>query len=255
MVNSCETKNRAYIGVCVVNKHCQCRQNFTNHVHRRRWILVAAKVHHDPRHVPEERQRNVWVDEGNERLDNAKTDDVIATLRAITCTQQCQHLLSPLLVANWRPTDMSFVITSINTVIIITIINFIIINTVTVTLNIQLNTVIIQQRKTTTKSLEGPQNLYLQSWKKFCIQKKLLFSTSLCARGWPYYLRTVPQNTKWKCLAKCTLWVGQQHSTSITVMILRCIITCDEKDKTALSWVSTRLEGMYSYSAGQPYPF
>jgi len=70
----------------MVNKHGQRRENFTNHVHWRRRILVAAKVHHDPRHVPEERQRNIWVDEGDERLDNAKTDDVIATLRAITCT-------------------------------------------------------------------------------------------------------------------------------------------------------------------------
>ena len=89
---SCETQNRAYVGVCMVNEHGQGWQNFTNHVHRWRWILVAAKVHHDPRYVPEERQWNAWVDERDEWLDDAKADDVVATLWAVTCAQR--HLYS-----------------------------------------------------------------------------------------------------------------------------------------------------------------
>jgi len=75
----------------MVNKHRQCRENFTNHIHWRRWILVAAQVHHDPCDVPQERQRNVWVDERDKWFDNAKADDIITALRAITCAYQCQQ--------------------------------------------------------------------------------------------------------------------------------------------------------------------
>ena len=68
----------------MVNKHRQRRQDFAYHIDRRRWIFVATKVDHDPRDVPQERQRNVWVDERDKRLDNAETDDVVATLWAVT---------------------------------------------------------------------------------------------------------------------------------------------------------------------------
>ena len=77
-----------YIGVAVVNKHCQRRQNLTNHIHRRWRIFVAAQVHHDPRDIPEERQRNTWIDEGDEWLHDAEADDIITTLWPITCIKQ-----------------------------------------------------------------------------------------------------------------------------------------------------------------------
>ena len=89
-----------YIGVSMVDKHCQCRENFTNHIHWRRRILVAAQVHHDPRDVPQERQRNTWVDEGDKRLDDAEADDIIAALWTVTCAKcacQCQHSSSQIL--------------------------------------------------------------------------------------------------------------------------------------------------------------
>ena len=72
----------------MMNEHCQCWKNITNHVHGWRWIFVAAQVHHDPRDVPQERQRNIGIDEGDKRLDNAKADDIITALWAVTYAYQ-----------------------------------------------------------------------------------------------------------------------------------------------------------------------
>lgn len=75
----------------MVNKHRQRRQNFADHVDRRWRIFVTAEVHHDPCDVPEERQRNVWVDEGDERLDDTEADDIVAALWSITCAAMSQQ--------------------------------------------------------------------------------------------------------------------------------------------------------------------
>jgi len=76
----------------MVNKHRQRRENFADHIDRRWRIFVTAQVHHDPRDVPEERKRNIWVDEGDEWLDNAEADDIVAALWTVTCTSMCQQL-------------------------------------------------------------------------------------------------------------------------------------------------------------------
>ena len=86
LLNSSETKPVTYVGVGMVNKHCQCRKNFANHIDGWRRILVAAQIHHDPRDIPEERQRNVRVDEGNKWLDYAEADDVITAHWAVAYT-------------------------------------------------------------------------------------------------------------------------------------------------------------------------
>ena len=75
-----------YVGVGMVNKHCQCWKNFTDHIDRRRRVLVTAEVHHDPRDVPQKRERNIGINERDEWLNNAQADDVVPTLRTITWT-------------------------------------------------------------------------------------------------------------------------------------------------------------------------
>ena len=68
----------------MVNKNGKCWQDLSDHVDLRRRLLAAAEIHHDPRHVTQERQRNCGIDEGNERLNDAEGHDVITTMWTVT---------------------------------------------------------------------------------------------------------------------------------------------------------------------------
>ena len=39
---------------CMMDKHIQCRQNFTNSLNRRRWVFVPAQIHDHPCHISQE---------------------------------------------------------------------------------------------------------------------------------------------------------------------------------------------------------
>lgn len=75
-----------HIGVCVVYEHSKGRQQFLDSRLRRGWVLVAAEVHNDPSDVAQKRDGNIGSDECQQRLDDAQTNDIVTTLRTITCT-------------------------------------------------------------------------------------------------------------------------------------------------------------------------
>ena len=68
----------------MVDKHIEGRQNLPDGLHGRRRVLVPAQVHHDPRHVAQERNWDFRVDEAEQGLDDAEPDDVVTEVRTVS---------------------------------------------------------------------------------------------------------------------------------------------------------------------------
>ena len=77
-------QSSTYVGVGVMDEVAKGRQYLLNRLNRRGRVLVATQVHDDPCDVAQERDRYRRVDEDEQRLDDAQTDDVVATLRTVT---------------------------------------------------------------------------------------------------------------------------------------------------------------------------
>jgi len=75
---------RAHIGVCMVNKNGKSWQDLADHFNLWWWFLASTQVHHDPRHITQERERNCGSDERDKRLYYAKRNDIVATMRTVT---------------------------------------------------------------------------------------------------------------------------------------------------------------------------
>ena len=72
-----------HINVTVVDKHVECRQNLPDGLYWRRRVLVPAQIHHNPRHVAQERDWDFRVDEAEQGLDDAEPDDVVTQVRTV----------------------------------------------------------------------------------------------------------------------------------------------------------------------------
>ena len=68
----------------MVDKHIEGRQDLPDGLHGRRRVLVPAEIDHNPCHVPQERDRDFWVDEAEQGLDDAEPDDVVPKMRTVS---------------------------------------------------------------------------------------------------------------------------------------------------------------------------
>ena len=66
-------------------EHAERRQYLLDRLHGRRRVLVAAQVHDHPRDVAQEADGDCGIDERQQRLHDAQTDHVVATLWTVTC--------------------------------------------------------------------------------------------------------------------------------------------------------------------------
>ena len=69
---------KSYIHVRMMDKHVKCGQDFTNSLHRGRWVFVPTQVDHYPRHIPEKSDWDVWTDKGQQGLHHTQLNDIIS---------------------------------------------------------------------------------------------------------------------------------------------------------------------------------
>ena len=75
---------KSYIHVRMMDKHVKCGQDFTNSLHRGRWVFVPTQVDHYPRHIPEKSDWDVWTDKGQQGLYHTQLNDIISQMRSVT---------------------------------------------------------------------------------------------------------------------------------------------------------------------------
>ena len=69
----------------MVDETTQGWQDLLDGLYGRGWVLVATQVHNDPGDVAQEGDRDRRVDEHEQGLHHAQTDDIVSTLGTVTC--------------------------------------------------------------------------------------------------------------------------------------------------------------------------
>lgn len=84
IINNINKKNfNYYISIGVMNEHRQCWKQLLNGGRRRWWIFISAQIHNHPGDVSKESDRNLRVDEFQQRINNSQLYAIITEMGSI----------------------------------------------------------------------------------------------------------------------------------------------------------------------------